>query len=296
MNPTPPSHNDPSILKRAAVGTSIQLGADMLVNLIDIERADAARVSREQYAQLEKYFTSYRSNALATVAAEQAKVQEAHGKLLTTQALLTQYQHYVASSQGTVRQIQSANAPQAHPCQGQMQQTTAQSEEPTAKRRLDVLQHALQDVGIIFCEDNSIRFEAGWAAVLAQLEARDCGVMNAGRLHEVLGQLTSKLQQDRETISQLKHQVLTLDDEKKHLVEKYELEIQCLKLEISMLQDAASSQSPTPATSIMPQTSPSTAAVCNAPGILPSAPLNEDPAHEKTAGEPSNPAKAAGLV
>ncbi|KAG6895348.1 hypothetical protein C0992_001705, partial [Termitomyces sp. T32_za158] len=144
-------------------------------------------------------------------------------------ALLARYQYTLHAHVATV-------VSQSGQCQVE---AGPEASEASAKQHLKEMRNALRDVGIAFSsENNSLRFEAGWATVLAQLEARDHGVMNTGRLHEVLGQLTHRLQHDRETIEQLEQRVAALNAEKEQLIEKYELELQVLRLEISLLDDA----------------------------------------------------------
>ncbi|KAG5354053.1 hypothetical protein J132_00805 [Termitomyces sp. J132] len=239
MDVTP--SNDPVHARIAPPGTAIQTAADALVDLVVSEREDAARASHQHYFELERQFAIYRENANAAIVMERARLSDTHHKLLATQALLAQYQHTVDAHVATVvprpgqRQIEG----------GHVFQQAYDIEETSAKQRLEEMQNALRDVGIVFSsEDNSLRFEAGWAAVLAQLEARDFGVMNAGRLHEVLGELTHRLQHDRETIEQLEQRSAALDAEKAQLIEKYELELQVSKLEISLLNDAVLGQTP----------------------------------------------------
>ncbi|KAG6860955.1 hypothetical protein C0995_005619 [Termitomyces sp. Mi166 len=233
------SSNDQVHAGIAPPGTAIQTAADAIIDLIASEREEAARASYQHSLQLERQFATYRESASAAIATEQARLNDTHRKLIATQALLAQYQHATHVRVATVaprpgqRQIEA----------GDVFQRIHDIEEPSAKQRLEEMQNALRDVGIVFSsEDNSLRFEAGWAAVLAQLEARDFGVMNAGRLHEVLGQLTQRLQHDRETIAQLEQRIVDLDAEKAQLIEKYELELQVSKLEISLLNDAVVSQ------------------------------------------------------
>ncbi|KAG6897365.1 hypothetical protein C0992_002134 [Termitomyces sp. T32_za158] len=188
------------------------------------EREAAEKASNQYDLQLEQRFATYRENANAAISTEWGRLSDTWHKLLATQALLARYQHTL---QAHVTTIVSQS--------GQRQQASEASEASEKQE----MQNALRDVGIAFSsEDNSLRFEAGWAAVLAQLEARDYGVMNTGRLHEVLGQLTYRLQHDRETIEQLEQRVAALDAEKEQLIEKYELELQVLRLEISLLDDA----------------------------------------------------------
>ncbi|KAG6907422.1 hypothetical protein DXG01_008994 [Tephrocybe rancida] len=231
----------------APPGTSIQVAADTILGIIEKERKDAAHASHLRYLQLEQHFASYRESANAAVAAEHAQLSDTHQKLVATQVLLVQYQrmHAIDARSSAVVPLFGQRQIEAGPYVSQQTHDAevyraAQREENSAKQRLKELQNALRDVGIVFSsEDNSLRFEAGWATVLAQLEARDFGIMNAGRLHEVLGQLTHRLQHDRETIEQLEQRVLTLESEKAQIIDKYELELQVSKLEISLLHEAA---------------------------------------------------------
>ncbi|KAG6900413.1 hypothetical protein C0993_011106 [Termitomyces sp. T159_Od127] len=223
----------------APPGAAIQAAADTLIDLIVSEREAAARASHQHFLQLEQRFASYRENANAAIATERGCLSDTRHKLLATQALLAQYQRTLHAHMATVvpqpgqRQIE----------EGHVFQQTPEAEEASAKQHLEYMKNALRDVGIVFSSgNNSLRFEAGWAAVLAQLEARDYGVMNAGRLHEVLGQLTHRLQHDREMIEQLEQRVASLDAEKKQLIEEYELELQVSRLEISLLNDSVVSQ------------------------------------------------------
>ncbi|KAG6854741.1 hypothetical protein C0991_002455 [Blastosporella zonata] len=234
-------------------GTFIQHAADLLVDIITAERRDTARAAQHRYQELEQHFATYRENANAAVAAEQARFSDAHQKLIAAQALLAQYQRmeaYGARLPNSTTQLhpgQRQILPPDYVSQKQARDAellrTAQSEASSATQRLEELQNALRDVGITFSsEDNSLIFEAGWAVVLAHLEARDFGVMNARRLHEVLGQLTHRLQHDRKTIEQLEQRVQALDAEKTELIDKYELELQLSQLGLAILQDAAANQ------------------------------------------------------
>ncbi|KAF8077803.1 hypothetical protein FPV67DRAFT_1647885 [Lyophyllum atratum] len=251
MDPKPSSN----VMKPGPVGTSIQVAADMLVTLIESERANAANASQARYNQLERHFISFRENSMSLVAVEQARTHQTQRELIDTQALLAQYQQYVASTAGAVQnRIEYAHAAHDQARQGDVRRIEEQEKEASAQKRLDELQAVLRDIGIVFSvEDNSLRFEAGWAF---------------GRLHEVLGQLTQRLQQDHQHIAQLEQKVLASDEEKIQLVNNYELELQCLKLEISMLRDAAAtvSSEPSPANtnSVLPQNAP--AEVCGIPG------------------------------
>ncbi|KAG5637133.1 hypothetical protein H0H81_005662 [Sphagnurus paluster] len=275
MNPPSALNNDPpnATVRPAPVGTSIQVGTDMILNLIESDRAQTAKAFRDRYTHLEQCFTHYQNSARASFAAEQAKVHEAHQKLIATQALLTQYQQYVASGQGNV---QPNPDPTVHVSQGQMTvyRITADEGDQVAslKRRFDDLQTALRDVGILFsAEDNSLRFEAGWGAVLAQLDTSDYGqVMKAGHLHQVLEQLEQRLQKDRETIAQLQERVVASEQEKKQMVENYLVEIDILKLENEMLREEISRSSQAQAL----------------PGAI--------TAEHQHPGEPSNPRKQQG--
>lgn len=222
--------NDQIHAMTVSPGAAIQAAADTLIDLIVSEREAAARSSHQHYLQLEQQFATYRDNANAVIVTERGRLNDIHHKLLATQTLLVRHQHTRHAHMATVV------APQP----GQRQIETGQGfhqaleEGSSAKQHLEEMQNALRDVGIVFSsEDNSLRFEAGWAAVLAQLEARDYGVMNAERLHEVLGQLTHRLQHDREMIEQLEQRIAALDAEKEQLIQKYELELQVSRLEIS---------------------------------------------------------------
>ncbi|KAG6833679.1 hypothetical protein H0H87_002875 [Tephrocybe sp. NHM501043] len=266
----------------ATPGTSIQTAANLILDIITAERKDAAQAAQQRYLQLEQNYANLKENASAAVGVEQARLSDTTEKLINAQTLLTQYQHMYAYDYDP--QLASVTRPFPHP--GRIEYApskqvhevelhrVARQEANSVKQQLEELQNVLRDVGIIFCsKDNSLRFEAGWAAVLAQLEARDFGSMNAGRLHEVLGQLTHRLQNDRETIGQLEKQIQTLQAEKAQIVQKYELELQVSQLEASLLQNAVEAHrrpKPSPITTTSgPRLAPvsSTTTVSDAPGI-----------------------------
>ncbi|KAG6851269.1 hypothetical protein H0H93_011705 [Arthromyces matolae] len=230
---------------------SLQDGADAIIALVESERKDAAAASHQRYLQLEQHFASYRQNASMVIAAEHQRFNDAQQELYATQAVLAQHQRN--NNHSIDLNIPSANY--VNPCQRQitsneLSQQNHHADEISARRRLEEMQSALRDVGISFSSrDNSLIFEAGWAAVLSQLEARDFGVMNAGRLHEVLGQLTYRLQIDRETISQLRQHIINLDAEKMRIVDKYEVQLRQLA-KFPVLNESVISQSPSACTNV----------------------------------------------
>ncbi|KAG5647295.1 hypothetical protein DXG03_000832 [Asterophora parasitica] len=250
------------------VSSSLQAGTEKILELIAAEREDATRDARAHVANLEYQLRSFKHSADALIAAERAKTHAIHDSLVQNQAILAQYQQYVANNQGAVQQQQRHPVTPRHMQIATAPYADAQSVKSDAymRRRLEDLQNALQDVGITFCEDNSLRFEAGWASVLAQLEAHDFGVLNAGRLQQVLLQLSEKLRSDRKTILQLEQRVLSSDEEIRQMTEKYEMEIQRLKRELSLVQDDTAPVALSPTTSHVSQTSPELAPVCNVPG------------------------------
>jgi hypothetical protein len=120
----------------------------------------------------------------------------------------------------------------------------ARREVALAKSQLDELQTALQKVGIGFSrEENSLRFEAWWTVVLAEIEGTERGSMKPDELQRMLGNLTRRLQSDREKIQQAEQQLLASDKEREQMAGNYESMVASLNHEISMLQGLVSSKS-----------------------------------------------------
>ncbi|RDB21216.1 hypothetical protein Hypma_011751 [Hypsizygus marmoreus] len=250
----------PPAVAPAPVGTSIQIAADMLVALVESQREEAAASAREQLQKLEHFFHAFRQQTMTMHAAEQAQVSDARQKLVDMQTRFTEFQQNFAMPTTSAplplsRQIEIApdqsNNSATH--------TPHEEEESLVKKHLDELQSALRGVGIVFSsEENTLRFEAEWAAVLAELGAQDLGVMNPTAFNELLGRLHRRLQGDRETIAQLQQKVIASEEERKQVANGYEMEIAALRLEISMMQDnAAAAPQSQVSESLMPARSPS---------------------------------------
>ncbi|KAF9469212.1 hypothetical protein BDZ94DRAFT_1243963 [Collybia nuda] len=231
---------------------AIQAGADALTSLIETERADAVATSREQYQRLEQLFHTYQHQAETVHAADQIKLGQIYQQLLQVQARFSPLQQesaQVGQSQGTeasttvALQNDQENL-REEITKANMKILEAQRAELLATRRFEELQSVLQKVGITFSStDKSLRFSASWAFVLAELETLGRGPANPEELQELLGQLTQKLQNDRDTIAALERKILSSEQERQKMVEDYETKISSFKLEVSMLHNTPHAQS-----------------------------------------------------
>ncbi|KAG6814544.1 hypothetical protein H0H92_000071 [Tricholoma furcatifolium] len=206
-------------------GTSIQHGADQILAVIDSERQHVARIFHLRYNELEDHFARYRENAKAAIGAEVQRVRDLEQNLAATRRLLAQYTSatHPSSAISFPRQMLVAARDFHHHQLGM--EKASQTEGASAEQRLGYLQNLLKDVGITFCtEDNSLTFGACWAAVLGQLDVREFGVLDGGRLQEILQQLAYKLHSDKETVERLERRISILDAEKAELI-SYQLEV-----------------------------------------------------------------------
>lgn len=253
MNPTPQPqpHTQPAI----------QAGADALIAIIETERTNAAAAARDQFQRLEQLFFTYQQHAENMRATDQAKLALAYQQLLQVQARFSHLQLESAQlaqlrgteASATVALRDDRENLRAEIIRATMEALEARRVEALATKQFEELQSALQRVGIIFnSTDNSLQFSAGWAFVLAELETEGRGTMNPEELHELLGRLTQRLQGDREKISTLQGKIHSSEKERQKMAEDYEMKIASLKLEVSMLHDAARSQSP----SVIPGSQP----------------------------------------
>jgi hypothetical protein len=287
------SQNQP-LVKPTPVGTSIQSGADALMALIEAERVNAAALARDQFRKLEQMFNAFRQRSMTIHAANQAQLAEANQNIQHLQYRLAQSQPMAATeptenaSQLAVIQPGTSQydveALRAEVCRITGETLEARREEAMAKRQFEELQTALQRVGIGFSrEQNSLRFEAGWAVVLAEIEGTERGLMNPDELQQMLGNLTQRLQSDREKIKQLGQRLLSSEKERELIANTYENTLASLRRENSVLQGLASSkssgqhidsfQSPHP----FPAPPVSTAATSISPQVPHSSPLGQAP-------------------
>jgi hypothetical protein len=246
------SQNQPSA-KPAPVGTSIQAGADVIMALIEAERVNAAAQARDQCHKLERMFNAFRQQSITIYAANQAQLAEAHQNIQHLQHRLNHSQPIEPKPTENPSQLAviqpGTSQYDIEALHAEVRRTTAESldarkEEALAKGQLDELQTALQRVGIGFSrEENSLRFEAGWAVVLAEIDGTERGTMNPNGLQQMLGNLTRRLQSDREKIKQLEQRLLSSDNEREQMAKNYETTISSLRQEISVLEDLASSSS-----------------------------------------------------
>jgi len=247
------SQNQPSV-NSVPVGLSIQAGADAIMSLIEAERMNGAAVARNQYHKLERVFNTFRQQSVNVHIADQAQLAEARQNIQQLQDHLAQSQQTApvmpAENTSQLAVIEpgmsqyDANALRAEISRSIAEAPDARREEALAKRQLDELQTALQRVGIsFFHEANTFSFEAGWAVVLAEIGSTEGGPMNPDELHQILTNLSQRLQGDREKINQLEQQLLSSDHERQQMSENYEVALASLTNEISTLQNLAASKS-----------------------------------------------------
>lgn len=242
-------HGQP-LVKPAPVGTSIQSGTDAVMALIEAERMNAAALARDQFYNLDRMFNAFRQQSMTIHAANQAQLAEANQNIQHLQYRLSQSAPEPSENASQLAVTQpgtsqyDVEALQAEVCRITAESIDARREEALAKRHLDELQTALQRFGIGFSrEENSLRFEAGWAVVLAEIEGSERGSMNLDDLQQMLGNLTQRLQGDREKIRQLEQQLRSSAKEE-HLANNLENSLTSSRRENSVLQDLPSSKLP----------------------------------------------------
>jgi hypothetical protein len=245
------SQNQPPA-KAAPVGTSIQTAADVIMALIEAERVNAAVVARDQLHKLQRMFHAFQLQAMSTHAANEAHLADADQNLQHMQSLLAQSQparllpentSQLAVIQPNIHQYDT-EALHAEISRANADALNARKEQAATKSQLDEIQIALQRVGIRFSrEENTLHFEAGWAVVLAEIESSDRAAMNLDELHQVLENLTRRLQGDREKINQLEQRLLSSDQEREQMANNYETALASLRQEFTKLQNLATSNS-----------------------------------------------------
>jgi len=187
----------------------IQTQADILVALIESERADAAAAANEQLRKYQILFNAFRQQSLSVHAAVKA---DAH-------------------------QLQQLAEMQSRP-QSPSSPLSATPEQASVEGRLERLKTALNPLGIIVSVDDTsplVRFDPRWNTILA-----DLGIANLGTFLE---RLTNRLQHDRETIASLEAELHAANQDRSKMTED-EMKIAFLKSEISRLLSAPPLPSP----------------------------------------------------
>ena len=193
---------------------SIQGQADILIALIESERADAAAAANEQLRKYQILFNAFRQQ---------------------THAVHADAQQQLAEVQSRLPQSPSSSLSEAS---GSYQQAPVQGTSLEIPR-LEKLKMALNPLGIIVSTDNTsplLRFDPRWNTILA-----DLGIAN---LATFLEKLTTRLQQDRETIASLETQLHAANRDRSKMITDEEMKIASLKSEISRL--LATSAPPAP--------------------------------------------------
>lgn len=239
----------------APVGTSIQVGADVLMEIIKSERANAAAAALDQLRRFEQFFNDFKQQTRAMHANDMERVADAQKRLVEMQTQFIQSRDIPPSVSNASnplplsRQITAASRSpdQTRPVDSHTVPTGSE-EESLAKQQLDNIQTALKEVGIIFStEDNLLNFGVGWDAVLAELGNSSSRILSSGTL---LQRLTDRLQRDREAIAILKQKLSDSVEARENADKTYKMDIAALKLKVLMfqdnaaLQDAAATQSP----------------------------------------------------
>ena len=185
---------------------TIQTQADILVALIESERADAAAAANEQIRKYQILFNAFREQSLTVHAATKADAQQ---QLAEMQSRLLGH-----------AKARSSSSSEEPPVEG------TSLELP----RLEQLKTALNPLGIIVSADDTsplLRFDPRWNTILT-----DLGIANLGTFLE---RLTNRLQHDRETIASLETQLHAANQERSKMMTEDEAKIASLKSEISRL-------------------------------------------------------------